>query len=108
MRIINSHTHLIDTKEVLVKENVHYLEYLKGIPTFSDADKVSQMLSAENILAQIDEAGIEKSVLFAVDAPLLTASNEFVSDICKNHPERFIGFASVNPGREDALLKIKN
>jgi predicted TIM-barrel fold metal-dependent hydrolase len=108
MRIINTHTHIIDSKEIFAKENLHYLEYLKEIPTFSDVDKVTQMLSVENLLAQMDEAGIEKSVLFAVDAPLLTASNEFVANICKNHPERFIAFASVNPNRKEALHKIKN
>jgi predicted TIM-barrel fold metal-dependent hydrolase len=108
MRIINSHTHLIDIKEVFAEENKHYLEYLKDIPTFADVDEVTRMLSAENLLTQMDEAGIEKSVLFAVDAPLLTASNEFVTNICNNHPGRFIGFASVNPSRKDALQKIKN
>lgn len=108
MRIINSHTHLIDVSEVLSKDNQHYLEYLKDIPTFSDVDEVSKMLSVENLLAQMDEAGIEKSVLFAVDAPLLTASNEFVTNICRNYPERFIGFASVNPNRNDAYELMKN
>lgn len=108
MRIINSHTHLIDTKEVLATENQHYLEYLSEIPTFTDVDKVSQMLSVENLLMQMDEAGIEKSVLFAVDAPLLTASNDFVKNICNEYPDRFIGFASINPNRKDFLRKIKN
>lgn len=107
MRIINSHTHLIDTEEVFAEENQHYLEYLKDIPTFTDIDKVSQMLSVENLLSQMDEAGIEKSVLFAVDAPLLTASNDFVVNICNNFPGRFIGFTSVNPNRKDALQKMK-
>ena len=108
MRIINSHTHLIDISKVFSAENQHYLEYLKDIPTFSDVDKVSKMLSVENLLSQMDEAGIEKSILFAVDAPLLTAGNDFVEKICQQHAERFIGFASVNPNRENAFEIMKN
>lgn len=107
MRIINTHTHLIDTKKVFAEENKHYLEYIKQIPTFSDVDAVSNMLSVDNLIGQMDEAGIETSVLFAVDAPLLTAGNNFVTDICSSHPGRFIGFASVNPKRTDAMKVIK-
>jgi predicted TIM-barrel fold metal-dependent hydrolase len=108
MRIINAHTHLIDTSEVFSADNSYYLEYLKGIPTFSDVDEVSKMLSTDNLLKQMDEAGIEKSVLFAVDAPLLTASNEFVAGIIANYPNRFIGFASVNPNMNNACEVLEN
>jgi hypothetical protein len=102
MKIISTHNHVIDTSQVLAKENVHYLEYLKGISTFVDVDAVTRMLSKENLLAQMEEAGIEQAVLFAVDAPILTASNTFVADICKEHKNKFMGFASVNPLRNNA------
>jgi predicted TIM-barrel fold metal-dependent hydrolase len=108
MRIINAHTHLIDTSEVFSSENRGYLNYLKGIPTFSGVDEVTKMVSLENLLNQMDEAEIEKSVLFAVDAPLLTASNEFVAGIIANNPDRFIGFASVNPNMNNAREVLEN
>ena len=92
MRIINTHTHLIDTSVVLAEDQLHYLNYIKGIPTFSDLDNVIDMLSLDNLLAQMDEANVEKSVLFAVDGPLLTASNQFVADVCNKMPDRFYGF----------------
>jgi len=107
MHIINSHAHLIDTSKVFAAESIHNLEYLKGIPAFSDMNEVKKMLSAENFLQQMDEAGIEKSVLFAVDGPILTAGNSFVASLCAQYPQRFIGFASVNPTHANAVEKLK-
>ena len=106
MRIINTHTHLIDTSKVFAGDQLHYLDYLKGIPTFSDLDDVITMLSLDNLLAQMDEANVEKSVLFAVEAPLLTASNEFVANVCQKIPDRFLGFASVDPNKADACIRL--
>jgi uncharacterized protein len=108
MRIINAHTHLVDTSKVFSEENRHYLDYIKGIPTFSDLDDVTNMLSLQNLLKQMDEAKIEKSVLFAVDGPLLTAGNEFVAGLISNYPDRFIGFASVNPNLNNACEVLEN
>ncbi|MBN1599468.1 MAG: amidohydrolase [Bacteroidales bacterium] len=108
MKIINAHTHVIEISKVLAEDNLHYLEYLKGIPAFTDLEDVTRMLSLENLLFQMDEAGIQKSVLFAVDGPLLTSENEFVANICQQHPERFIGFASVDPNRKNAREILQN
>lgn len=102
MKIINAHAHLIETSKVFADENLHYLNYLKGIATFTDLDEVAKMLSKDNLLAQMDEADIERSVLFAVDAPIITASNEFVAEMIAASPDRFIGFASVNPNLNNA------
>jgi uncharacterized protein len=108
MRIINTHTHLIDTSVVFVDDQIHKLDYLKGIPTFSDLDDVIAMLSLENLLAQMTEANVEKSILFAMDGPLLTASNQFVSEVCSKMPEKFYGFASVDPNKEGAKEKLSD
>jgi uncharacterized protein len=108
MKIINAHTHIVDTSEVLSEDNRHYLDYIKGIPTFSNVEEVSKMLSLENLLIQMDKAAIEKSVLFAVDAPILTASNEFVAGIITKYPDRFLGFASVNPNMNNACEVLEN
>jgi uncharacterized protein len=107
MKIINSHCHLIDTSVVLSADNLHLLEYIKSIPSFVKLEEVTEMVSLVNLLAQMDDAGIKKSVLFALDAPLLYASNEFVANICKKYPSRFIGFASVDPRKTDACEQLK-
>jgi len=72
MEIINAHVHLIEPPKV-DQEN------------------------PEELLRQMDDAGVNKSVLFAVDAPIIYSSNEYVAKLCKIHPDRFIGFASVTP-----------
>lgn len=106
MEIINAHSHIIDTSKVFAEENLSYLDYLKGIPTFADMDEVARMISKENLLAQMDNAGIGRSVVFAVDAPILTSGNEFVAELCSKHPDHFYGYASVNPNRNNAVDKL--
>jgi predicted TIM-barrel fold metal-dependent hydrolase len=68
-----------------------------GIPVLRDLEASLPMLLPETAIAQMDEAGIEKSILYAVLAPIVYASNEYVHDLCTRFPDRFIGFASVNP-----------
>ena len=55
----------------------------------------------------MDEAGITTSVLFACDAPIIYASNEYVASLCKQYPDRLIGFASVNPKKRNAVSVIE-
>ena len=96
MRIINTHAHIIEADKVFEGENQTYLKYLKSIPAFIQADEVIRMLSIDTFLKQMDEAGIEQSVIFAMYSPLLYATNEFVSGLCNKYPDRLIGFASVD------------
>jgi predicted TIM-barrel fold metal-dependent hydrolase len=96
MKIINSHAHIVDPDVIFSTENQHYLKYLKEIPTFEKVDEVAKMLSVENFIAQMDEAGIDTSVIFAMYSPLLYASNEYVAKLCSKYPDRLIGFASVD------------
>lgn len=96
MKIINTHLHLIELDQVL-KEQEKYFGLLKSIPSFKNLEATLAILSPESVLKQMDEAGITKSVLFACYAPILYASNEFVSRMCQEHRDRFIGFASVDP-----------
>ena len=66
---------------------------------------------AEMLLAAMDEAGIDKSVLFAVDFGLALGEPELhikevnrkISEVVSRHPDRLLAFASVDPRRPDAL-----
>ncbi len=60
------------------------------------------MLKIETLIAQMDEAEIEQSVLYAVDAPIVYASNEYVKSLIDRYPKRLMGFASVSPLKDDA------
>jgi predicted TIM-barrel fold metal-dependent hydrolase len=56
----------------------------------------------------MDEAGIDKTVLFACICPILYSSNEFVAENCQKYPDKFIGFASVDPNDSHALMDLEN
>jgi predicted TIM-barrel fold metal-dependent hydrolase len=102
MVTINAHVHLIDVETVMGANGDAFVDYIKGIAAFGDLDRVIPMLTQEEVLRQMDAAGIERSILFALYCPLLYASNEFVRDACSRHPDRFWGFASVDPHDEAA------
>ncbi|MBN2610775.1 MAG: amidohydrolase [Bacteroidales bacterium] len=108
MKIINTHAHVIETGKAFAQEGNDYLKYIRGITAFEQADKVLDMLSAENLLRQMDEAGIEQSVVFAMYAPLLFASNEFVAELCQKYHGRFTGFASVDIKAPDAAGMLEH
>jgi predicted TIM-barrel fold metal-dependent hydrolase len=102
MKIINTHAHLIEVEKALQGNGQQYLSLLKDIPTFTDVDQVAAMLSVENLLHQMNDAGIEQTVLFAMYSPILFSSNEFVARICRQYPGRFMGFASVDVSNPEA------
>src|SRR4030042_1173689 len=113
MKIINTHAHLIEIEKVLQDDGQKYLSFLRDIPTFSAIEQVTAMLSVENLLHQMDDAGVGRTVLFAMYGPILYASNEFVARICSKYPGRFTGFASVDVTDpeapailEEALIKL--
>jgi uncharacterized protein len=108
MSIINAHVHLIDVQSAMAGSSAAVLEYLKKIPGLGDVSRVLTVLSEDELLRQMDEAGIERSVLFALYGPILTASNEFVRDACLRHPDRFWGYASVDPHDERAPEILEN
>ena len=60
----------------------------------------------EEILAEMDVGGIDKNVLTPLDLTTTAggwlATNEQIAGIVADQPDRFIGFASVDPNREDA------
>lgn len=61
----------------------------------------------ELVYAQMDYAGIDKLVLLGSDLTSVVGeaviSNEEIASIVNKNPDRFIGFASVDPYRKDAL-----
>jgi hypothetical protein len=107
MKIINAHAHLIEIEKVMSGDGMKYLGFLKEIPTFRAAEQVTAMVSADNLLQQMDEAGVSQTVLFAMYAPILYSSNEFVARMCRQYPGRFIGFSSVDVKNPDAPAMLE-
>lgn len=106
MKIINAHNHLINAKEVLGDSELE--SYVSQVEVFKDLEAIKKYLLPETLIKQHDEANIYKTVLYALDGPILSASNEFVSKMCKLYPDKFIGFASVNPLKKDSVKELKH
>jgi len=67
-----------------------YEKMFKGVRVFE----------LEDILADMDQAGIDMTVIVAVDAETTyhyKIPNELIAQIVKQYPNRFVGFASVDP-----------
>ncbi len=65
---------------------------------------------AEGLLAEMDEAGIDKSVIFPVDFGVALGDpevpieevNKKYSELARKHPDRLVAFAGVDPRRKEA------
>lgn len=51
---------------------------------------------------------VDRAIVLAFDAPAtgFVVPNEYVSDYVRAHPEKLIGFASVDPNRPDAIDRL--
>jgi predicted TIM-barrel fold metal-dependent hydrolase len=68
-------------------------------------------LSADELVRQLDANGVEAAVIGPPDRCLAVANrdgNDFVLDACRRHPDRLIGFATVNPWYgDDAVAELR-
>lgn len=66
--------------------------------------------TSDRMLEEYSNAGVAKLVLFAWDAETTThrpkVSNEFVSKIVEEYPDRIVGFGSVDPHKRTALTDL--
>lgn len=77
-------------------------------PRFWDAD-------GSKTLAQMDDAGIERTVLLPIDLGLfngeakrsIEAHNRHLAEVARRHPKRFVAFFSIDPRRPGALAMFK-
>jgi len=101
--MIDFHTHPVLVKEVV--ENDENL--LKAI---RDVFKLrSSLQPLKTFLLQMDAADIEKAVLLPIDCSTTRRcrifSNEEIAKLCEKS-DRFIGFASVDPHKDDASEQL--
>ncbi len=68
----------------------------------------SKMVPAEDLIAAMDGAGVDKSVTFGfayADPGLCREANDYVIDAVRRFPERLVGFASISPEQPDAAVQ---
>jgi uncharacterized protein len=75
---------------------------------FSMTGPDTSYAAVEITLRHMEEAGISRSILSAIDNPAYETRNRQIAEICKQYPGKFIGFARHNPAHENgagALLR---
>lgn len=99
---------------------ISYHQHLISPPTATLWGDPNTTLDAAGLIAQLDEAGIERGVVLSVgytwgderkqvdDPPRRTREeNDWTSAQVMRFPRRLVGFCSVNPLREEALAEIE-
>ncbi|MBU2547724.1 MAG: amidohydrolase family protein [Proteobacteria bacterium] len=69
-------------------------------------------MSEEEFIVQLDQMEVEKAVIFNLDeetpSGLAGLPNDYYADIVRRHPERFVGFAGIDPLKGmDAVREIR-
>ena len=110
--IVDFHTHISSHSLREQRET-----YVKRDRTFGElfADPKSKMATAEELIAAMDEDGVDRSVVMGIgwaDIGIARETNDYVVDSVRRHPDRLVGFAGVNPGWGEAAaqegVKITN
>ncbi|MFO7711586.1 MAG: amidohydrolase family protein, partial [Dehalococcoidia bacterium] len=102
--IIDFHTHIFPP---WLRERRD--EYIKSDPCFGSlySGPRAKMATAEELVAGMDEAGIDMSVVLNIgwaSHQLCVQTNEYILDSVSRHPTRLIGFCAIQPKAGDAAI----
>jgi len=84
-------------------------EYIKRDPCFSLLyyQPKARMATAEELLASMDEAGVDLSVVLNigwVNHELCVKTNDYILDSVSRYPTRLVGFCAIQPAAGDAAI----
>lgn len=100
------------TAEVLydMKCNLSTVELRRAIEPYLPKIKKLTM-SVEDFVKQLDKMGVEKAVIFNLDeetpSGIKGLSNDYYTKIVNDFPEKFIGFAGIDPLKKEAVKEIR-
>jgi len=106
--IIDAHCHIWEERLLSAEMKEKYIDLAKE---FDCDPSLIIDINHEKLLLQMDEAGIDKAVLLALDYGTLfklktyKLYNSYVADIVRKHPDRFIGFAGIDPRRGNRAIE---
>jgi len=100
--ILDFHTHLFPKK---IRENRE--KYFAGEPAFKllYGPENSRLAGSDEILAAMDEAGVDKSVIFGFvwqKQELFRLHNDYILEAAAKHPDRLLPFACFDVEHKDA------
>ena len=95
--IIDFHTHIFPPKIEANRD-----EYRKRDPCFKElyANPTAKLANAEDLIASMDEDGIDVSVALNIgwlDHNLCVETNDYLMEAVAKHPGRIVGFCSIQP-----------
>lgn len=104
--LIDFHTHIFPKA---VRE--HRERFLGGEPAFEllYASEKSKMVSADQLVAAMDEQGVDKAVTFGFPWQSMETArrhNDYILEAVQRHPDRLIGFCCVDAGQPQAPAEV--
>jgi predicted TIM-barrel fold metal-dependent hydrolase len=102
--IIDFHTHIFPPWLRARRD-----QYVKSDPCFSllYSQPKARMATAEELIASMDEAGIDLSVVLNVgwvSHELCVKTNDYILDSISRYPTRLVGFCAIQPGVGDTAI----
>lgn len=105
MNIVNAHAHMIEL-EAMVQQNPD-VEISLELDVFKHLDETLPLLKPKKLLEQMEEAGVNQTILYACLCPFIYSSNEYVARLCQKYPDKLTGFASVLPLEKNAPEQLE-
>ncbi len=105
--VIDCHTHIFSPEMIAQREEFLGRDRWFGLLY---ANQRSRMATAEELIAEMDQAGIAKAVTFNfawTDPGLCAAGNDYILDAVSCWPDRLVGFALVNPTTRGASAELE-
>jgi len=105
--IIDFHTHVFPPH---IKGNRN--KYIKRDPCFAllYSDPNSKMATADELIASMDEAGVDMSVILNIGwttHKLCVETNDYIIESVSRYPRRLVGFCTVQPQSPQAVAEIE-
>ena len=118
--VIDIHTHIFSSLEDSFPKGWVEELYESKVRSFGEKAaeewKSSYDGSAETLIREMDEAGVDKSVVLPLDFGIMCREeakksiweiNEYAAESQSNYPDRIIGFVGVDPLRKEAIEVLK-
>ena len=109
--IIDAHCHIWDKK--LISDDLRDMLNIYARQLNIDPSLIIDV-SVDQLIKDMDESGIDKAVLLSLDYDLILKGNlnykqynDYVANIVKEYPDRFIGFMGIDLRREKAIEEVE-
>jgi predicted TIM-barrel fold metal-dependent hydrolase len=105
--VVDAHVHVFSPD--IIADRERYLgrdEWFRCLYT----DPTSRMVTGDGVLEEMDATGVAVSVIFGFafhDQGLCRETNDYVIELVKAHPDRFIGLACVSPEEPGAVTELE-